>query len=241
SPPGNEMEQGQAMYRSNCAFCHGLTGLGGRGPDLVTHRKPDADIKRIIKEGVPGTTMPSFGGFEPEELNRIVAFITHLSGSAPEGEKIAGDSARGKQIYAKNGCANCHVIGVEGSTYGPELTRVGGARAVRYLKESIANPSADVPPEYAGVTVVTNDGKRVQGVRVNQDSFTVQLRMPSQQFRSFIIGKDAKEFVDEKKSLMPAYAGMAASDLEDLVAYLSTLRANASMTGGQTKQAEGIK
>ncbi|MBC7927386.1 MAG: c-type cytochrome [Bryobacteraceae bacterium] len=238
APAANPVEQGQSIYRSNCAFCHGLTGLGGRGPDLVTRSQPPEEIKRIVKGGVPGTTMPSFGGFEEEELNSIAAFVKHLAGSAPVGEKVSGNPANGKVIYAKQGCGNCHQIGVEGGTYGPELTRIGSARPAHYLSESITVPTNDVPPEYEGVTVVLNDGKKVQGVRINQDSFSVQVRLPSQQLRSFVIGKDAKEIVRNKTSLMPAYK-LPKDELDDLVAYMTTLRADA--TTGQAKQAEGIK
>lgn len=240
SPPASGVEQGQAVYRSNCAFCHGLTGLGGRGPDLVTHSKSDPDIRQIIREGVPGTTMPSFKSFGDEELNGVVAFIRHLAGSAPVGEKIDGNAAKGKAVYTKLGCAGCHQIGADGSTYGPELSRIGSARPAHYLRESIVEPSADIPPEYEGVTVVTTDAKKVRGVRINQDTFSVQLRLPSQQFRSFVKGVDAQEFVPDKESLMPAYKKMSKTDLDDLVAYLATLRGDAG-PGGKTKQAEGIR
>ena len=74
---------------------------------------------------------------------------------------------------------------MEGSVYGPELTRIGAGRSAEYIRESIVNPSADIPEEYEGVTVVTRDGKRITGVRINEDTFTVQLRDPSQNFRMF--------------------------------------------------------
>lgn len=237
--PSAAPEQGQAMYRSNCAFCHGLTGLGGRGPDLVTRPRSDAEIKTVIREGVPGTTMPSFGGFDEPELDRLVVFIRHLSGGAKPGEKATGDPARGRQIYAKNACASCHQIGSDGSTYGPELTRIGGARPLHYLRESMIEPSADISPQYEGVTVVTAAGQRVRGVRINEDSFTLQLRVPSQQFRSFV-KHEAKEIVAEKESLMPSYAKMPKADLDDLIAYLATLRSDV-FGGGKVKQAEGIR
>ena len=32
---GSPVEEGRFLYRSNCAFCHGLTGGGGRGPALA--------------------------------------------------------------------------------------------------------------------------------------------------------------------------------------------------------------
>ena len=90
----------------------------------------------------------------------------------------------------------------EGSTYGPDLTRIGGARSVKYLEESIVDPSADIPADYQGVTVVTKEGSRVVGVRVNEDSFTVQLRLPSQEFRSFV--KDDAERSDPYERIADA-------------------------------------
>lgn len=236
--PAEDVPKGQAVYRSNCAFCHGLTGLGGRGPNLVSHPKPEDEIKRIVKVGVPGTTMPSFGGFEEEELTVLAKFVQHLAGSAPKDQNVAGNPAKGKQVYAKLGCSNCHQIGLDGSTYGPELTRIGSARPVHYLEESITTPSNDIPPEYEGVTVATSDGRKVQGVRINADPFTVQMRLQNQALRTFVIGKDAKEVTHNKASLMPPYK-LPKADLDDLVAYLTTLRADA--VTGQAKQAEGIK
>jgi putative heme-binding domain-containing protein len=232
-----DAEKGRAIYRSNCAFCHGLTGLGGRGPDLVSRRKPDAEIRRIIREGIPGSTMPSFGGFEEHELNNVTAFIRLLAGSGSAPDAVKGDATRGRTLYTKLACAGCHQIGTDGSAYGPDLTRIGSARPVHYLRESLTEPSADIPTQYEGVRVVTRQGTRVQGVRVNEDTFSVQLRDGSQKFRSFL-KEDVKEVAAVKESLMPAYRQLPGKDLDDLVAYLASLRGEAS---GSVKQAEGIR
>jgi hypothetical protein len=48
------------------------------------------------------------------------------------------------------------------------LTRAGAGRPLKYLRESLTNPSADIPREYEGVVVTTADGTRVSGVRVNR-------------------------------------------------------------------------
>jgi cytochrome c oxidase cbb3-type subunit 3 len=241
SPPpaaADDVSKGQAMYRSNCAFCHGLTGLGGRGPNLVSNPQPETEVKRIITQGVPGSTMPAFGGFDEGELTALSGFVRHLAGSAPKDQKVPGDPTKGRAVYAKQGCSNCHAISGEGSTYGPDLTRIGGARPAHYLEESITSPTNDIPPDYEGVTVTANDGRKVQGVRVNGDQFSVQLRLQNQQLRTFIAGKDATEIARSKQSLMPPYK-LSKGDLDDLVAYLTTLRASA--TQGQAKQAEGIR
>jgi putative heme-binding domain-containing protein len=236
------LANGKAAFRSNCAFCHGLTGGGGRGPALSSgrfvHGSTPEDIGHVIRGGVPGTTMPAFE-FEKEELNELVTYVRTLSGSAPKAAPVAGDAVKGHQVYERSGCSGCHRIGMEGSVYGPELTRIGAGRPAEYLHESIVNPSADIPEEYAGVTVVTRDGKRITGVRINEDTFTVQLRDASQDFRMF--QKDEiQQVIEETKSLMPPYSSLRQEDLQNLLAYLDSLRGDLN-AGAGVKKAEGIR
>ena len=64
----------------------------------------------------------------------------------------------------------------------------------------------------------------VRGVRVNEDSFTIQLRDDSNRFRSFR-KSDLKELKKEfDVSTMPSYKSLTAVELDDLVAYLASLR-----------------
>ena len=237
-----DISSGKALFRSNCAFCHGLTAAGGRGPSLISprliHNTSDGDITTIIKNGIAGTTMPAFESFQADDLEHLVNYIRTLGGSAAKAAVIMGDPAHGRQVYASNGCANCHRIGAQGSVYGPELTRIGAARSVNYLKQSITEPTADIPTEYEGVTAVMKDGKKVRGIRINEDTFSVQLRKPDQTFAMFD-KVDLKEVVPEKESLMPAYKRLPAKDLNDLVGYLETLRGGVSATKDADK-AKGI-
>jgi putative heme-binding domain-containing protein len=236
-----EIDKGLAIYRSNCAFCHGIDGKGGRGPDLVSrqlvHGDSDAALNTVIRKGVPGSTMPAFQ-FEEEEIARLIAFMRHLRGNAAPAVVKLGDAGRGRALYAKNGCANCHRVGLEGSIYGPELTRIGVARSVDYLRESIVHPAADIPPAYEGVTVVTKDGRKISGIRVNEDTFSIQLRDFSQTFRMF--SKDElRQVAYEKNSLMPAYTKLSKQELDDLLAYMVSLQG--ASKGSDVKQVEGIR
>jgi putative heme-binding domain-containing protein len=236
-----EIEKGLAIYRSNCAFCHGIDGKGGRGPDLVSrqlvHGDSDAALTNVIRKGVPGSTMPAFQ-FEEEEIARLIAFMRHLRGNAAPAVVKLGDAGSGRTLYVKNGCANCHRVGLEGSVYGPELTRIGVSRSVDYLRESIVHPAADIPPAYEGVTVVTKDGKKISGIRVNEDTFSIQLRDLSQAFRMF--SKDQlREVVYEKNSMMPAYSKLSKQELVDLLAYMVSLQG--ASKGSNVKQVEGIR
>jgi len=236
------LADGKATFRGNCAFCHGLTGGGGRGPALnsgrLTHGSADTDIKNVVSNGVAGTSMPAFE-FEKDELNRLVAYVHTLSESAGTADPVAGDPIKGRQVYQHSGCAGCHRIGMEGSVYGPELTRIGAGRSAEYIRESIVNPSADIPEEYAGVTVITKDGKHITGVRINEDTFTLQLRDPSQNFQLF--QKDeVQQVITETKSLMPPYSSLNKDDLQNLLAYLDILRGDLG-AGAAVKTVEEIR
>jgi len=239
-----DLAEGKALYRSNCAFCHGLTGGGGRGPALANHQllhgSSPKDIRDVIRSGVPGSNMPAFEQMEKDELDRLVAFVIQMSSSSGvRSTPVRGDAAKGSQVYARSGCAGCHRIGSEGSVFGPDLTRIGAGRSAEYIRESLLNPSADIPEEFHTVTVVTKDGQRISGVRVNEDTFSVQIRDAGQQFRMF--QKDAvREVVHNNKSLMPAYTSLPPEDLTNLLAYLDSLRGD-SKAGADVKKAEGIR
>jgi recombination DNA repair RAD52 pathway protein len=72
--------------------------------------------------------------------------------------------------------------------------------------------------------VVTRDGKEVRGVRVNEDSFTIQVRDAGNQLYSF--RKTDLQRLDKQlgQSLMPSYKSKASGpELDDLIAYLSGL------------------
>jgi putative heme-binding domain-containing protein len=107
------------------------------------------------------------------------------------------------------------------------------------LIESIREPSGELssgmldpnnhyglPLIYDTVTVVTAGGQKIVGVAKNEDTFSIQLLDTRQQLQ-FFLKKDLKAVTHERKSLMPAYSEqmLKPADLEDLVAYLESLRA----------------
>jgi putative heme-binding domain-containing protein len=125
-----------------------------------------------------------------------------------------------------------------GGVLGPDLSRVGEARSVSYLIDSIREPSKELssgmldpnnhyglPLVYDTVTVVTAGGEKIVGVARNEDTFSIQLLDTNQRLQ-FFLKKDLKEVTHERKSLMPAYTEqmLKPADLQDLVAYLESLR-----------------
>ena len=73
--------------------------------------------------------------------------------------------------------------------------------------------------------MVTGDGKRLTGVRLNEDMLSIQLRDHSGRLHSFLKSELRELHKDWGKSPMPSYRNaLTDAELEDLVAYLVSLR-----------------
>ena len=133
----------------------------------------------------------------------------------------AADASRGRAIFQKT-CAACHVLYGEGGKVGPELTGANRANLDYILLNSVY-PSLDVPHAYRTVSVLTVDGRIVNGVLAEEDGTKIVLRTPEQP-RVVI----AKEDIDFRKispqSMMPdgQLDAMKPQEVIDLVKYLRT-------------------
>ncbi len=223
-----DLVQGEKLFQVHCALCHGPKGEGGRGPMLTRAklmRAPDdTALMKILEDGIRGTEMPGADSMSPREMRQTAAFVRSLGKVALK--PVAGDAAHGAEIYrGKGNCGGCHSIRGEGGVAGPDLSAVGEARSAAYLRESLVNPGAAAPEGYLLVTVVPNAGERVTGVRVNEDSFSIQIRDSAG--RSYSFWKKDVSHVEKQrgKSLMPSYQGqLSDAELTDLVAYLASLK-----------------
>jgi len=245
------VKEGASLFRAGCSPCHGLNAQGGgRGPDLTsgrwTHGSTDAEIFRTITQGVPGTEMPA-NAFEDSETWTIIAYLRSLQ--PPSRAVVAGDPAKGRKIFNSAGCVNCHMVNGSGGRLGPDLSRVGASRSVTYLMDSVRNPDKELsaglsdpnnhyglPLVYDTVTLVTATGEKITGVAKNEDTFSLQLMTAREELR-FFLKKDLKEVIHEHKSLMPPYpeGTLSQIELQDLIAYLVTLRGTES---GNAKEAK---
>ncbi len=231
------LEEGQSLFRGLCSGCHGGAGRGGKGPDLTDdrwiHGDTDEDIARVIRNGVPGTTMKKLGeSLKEEQIRKVILYIRSLARAPGESTwkpYLAGDARAGQKLFSdpkgKAQCARCHTVGGEGGRIGPVLDRIASRRAPEYVMESILEPSKDIDPMYEAVQVVTSKGKPIVGLRVNETNFSIQLREESGQFHSFL-KRDLEEVVVQKKSLMPENFAevLSVKELHDLFAYLMTLQ-----------------
>jgi len=233
---------GEYQFRSNCAFCHGLGARGGgRGPDLTRaqkhHGNTDAEIFHNIHDGITGTAMPAATnggigvGMSDEEIWQVVTYLRSVEKKATAGE--TGNVAHGKELfYGTAGCGTCHMVNGKGGRLGPDLSSTGVSRSVEYLEESMRSPSKrlatglsepmkDFSQEYETATVITSDGTKLQGVVLNEDSFTVEMLDTREQLHAFERAK-LRSYEKTRESLMPAYDAKALpeKDLKDLIAFL---------------------
>jgi putative heme-binding domain-containing protein len=216
---------GRSIYNGRCGHCHGLGGEGGRGAVLSAGRfrygGSDRDLFITIRSGVPDTEMPGVN-IPDMEVWRLVAYVQQL-GRQGGSDPITGDAAAGAAVYARAACAQCHTIGGQGGFLGPDLTEIGDRRAVRHLRQSIVDPGADIALDYRPVTVTDAKGTATSGVHLNEDEYSIHLRDLAGNLRSFM-KSELKGMTLPRQSLMPAYPALTATDVENLVAYLASLR-----------------
>ena len=225
-----DLQNGQKLFLGQCGRCHGPKGEGGIGALLaqprLLHAPDDESLFRVVRDGIRGTEMPAGSTLSTREVWQLAAFVRSL-GRVPI-ETVAGNPQRGQQVYqAKGKCGQCHIANGQGITVGPELSDVGARSSAAHIRAALVEPGANVPDRFVQLRITTKDGRRITGVRTAEDTFTIQLVDLSGRSYSFF----KQELTDIKKefdkSPMPSYRDvLTASELEDLVAYLVSLRGN---------------
>jgi DMSO reductase family type II enzyme heme b subunit len=141
--PGTESQRaaGKALYMEKCSQCHGDAGDGaGPGAEFFLPRPrdftsgafkvrttqsgelpTDADLKAIIKRGMPHTGMPAWPKFSEAELAALAYYIKTFNadfadsanlteplamGRVPKFSESSAD--RGRKVYEENKCMDCH-------------------------------------------------------------------------------------------------------------------------------------
>jgi len=227
-----DLAEGEKIFKVHCARCHGIAGQGGEGSNLVRSKlkyaTDDQALIDLLDEGIPGTGMPAIWTLDEHQTAQVAGYVRTLG--ELEAEEMPGNPGRGRDIYQKSGgCPACHIVAGHGIGIGPELTHVGDQRGLDYLRQSLMDPAATQSQtmgyqDYLTVRVKSLQAE-VEGLRVNEDAFTIQVRDMSGTIHSF--RKD--ELTEFEKifahSLMPEYsAALSDEDMDDLISYMMSLR-----------------
>jgi cytochrome c oxidase cbb3-type subunit III len=228
----SDVEDGGRIYRTSCVGCHGPDGDALPSADL-SHGKfrrtstptgTEEELVTIIEKGIPGTAMGPNESINDFQAVTVVAYLRSFASSARP-STLAGDPARGKQLFENKGaCLSCHRVKTAGSRLAPNLTDIGATRRTAELERSLTNPNAEASPQNRSVRVTTQDGTAITGRLLNIDTFSVQLIDSKENLRSFL-KSDLREVAVEMKSPMPSYKDkLTPQELADLVSYLASLR-----------------
>lgn len=232
-----DLNNGARNFRNHCAICHALDATGESGPDLTRseyrHGNSNSALFRIVSQGITGTSMAAHR-FTDREVWQLVAYLRSLDRRS-DPEKLSGDPAKGKAIFSEQGdCSRCHMVDGQGGRLGPDLSDVGWKRSAGFLKESILEPSAEIgntsetfvdgTRRYWPVTLTLADGNSVDGVVLNEDSYSIQVMDEEERLLSYS-KQLLKEIRRGQVSAMPTYQGdLSEAEVDDLVAYLASLK-----------------
>lgn len=159
--------RGRTLFVQKCGVCHTLAQAGTTaevGPDLdaafaaAREIGEDSDtIEGIVEAqvefprpstGDPANSMPA-DIVTGQDLHDVAAYVGEwagVPGAAPP--KVPGGP--GAQVFASNGCGNCHTFAAaeSGGVTGPNLDEELPGESVAAVKEMITDPNAEIVQGY---------------------------------------------------------------------------------------------
>jgi len=231
--PADLVEQGAALFRQDCSFCHGRDAAGGEsGPDLTRSKLVSNDVNGekialVVRSGVPDKGMPAFDRTD-QQIASLAAFIhTQQAMLAQGGRKGAGgrkgvdpedlqtgNAAAGKKYFeGAGGCVGCH------SPTG-DLAGIASRYKGLELEERMLFPRR----VKSKITVTLASGTKITGTLEYLDEFTVGLTNADGVYRSWRT-RDVKYQVNAPADAhVEMFSKYTDDDVHNLMAYLQSLK-----------------
>jgi len=226
-----DIAQGERYFERQCSRCHGFDAKGNDetgAPDItgrLNRASNEVGIFNVIRNGVPNTAMlPVDANLPDAQVWQLVAYIESLRYD-PNSVVLDGDANSGLTLFTGKGdCSSCHMVNGQGGRLGPDLSRVGESTRPDDLMTAITDPHEDVAPRWWTLEITGADGVPRSGFRMGEDSFSVRIMDNDSNLWSFMKG-DIQSIERIERSTMPSYdETMSETELDDLVAYLFSLR-----------------
>jgi cytochrome c oxidase cbb3-type subunit 3 len=232
SYPASLVQQGAALFRQDCSFCHGRDATGGEsGPDLTRSKLVVADVHgdkigSVVRSGRPDKGMPPFDRTD-QQIASLVAFI-HTQQNAvaqdrrrgkggrkgvdPEDLQTGNVEAGRKYFEGAGGCAGCH------SPTG-DLAGITSRFKGLELEEQMLYPRH----AKSKVIVTLASGQEISGTLAYLDEFTVGLTNAEGVYQSWRT-RDVRYKVDAPvEAHVDLFSKYTDDDVHNLMAYLQTL------------------
>lgn len=186
----------------------------------VTRDEIPAHVARSLNSLLGQQFVKVFGKVRPVAQDREKLIAKYKKLLTPS--RIAdADASRGRVLFKKT-CASCHLLYGDGAKIGPDLT--GSNRAnLDYILLNSVDPSFDVPASYKMVSIITVEGRVLNGVIAEEDAIRVVLKTVEQP-RVVILKEDIDIRKISPRSMMPEgqFDKMKQQELADLIKYLRT-------------------
>ncbi len=228
------VQQGAALFRQDCSFCHGRDAAGGEsGPDLTRSKLVSADVNGnkiapVIRNGRPDNKMPAFDRTD-QQIASLVAFIhTQQKAAQAQGGRRGnggrkgvspedlqtGNADTGKKYFeGTGGCAGCH------SPTG-DLAGIASRFKGLELEEQMLYPRH----AKSKVVVTLASGQEISGTLAYLDEFTVGLTNSGGVYQSWRT-RDVRYKLDAPvEAHVDLFSKYTDDDVHNLMAYLQTLK-----------------
>ena len=140
-----------------------------------------------------------------------------------------GDGERGEWLFHHRGgagCFNCHRLGENGNSFGPDLATLGDRATARHIAQSMLEPNAVITEGFTLQLIKTDDAE-FSGVLLEESGLSVTLGLATGQ-RQVIPKSKITSRKTATASAMPAYDTLLAPHyVVDLTAYLLAQKAGA--------------
>jgi len=188
--------------------------------ETVSRDEIPAHVARSLNNLLGDQFVKVFGKVKSVAKDRETLIARYTKMITPAAIEKA-DASRGRAVFKKT-CASCHLLYGEGGKIGPDLTGSNRANLAYILLNSV-DPSYDVPDAYKMVTIVTVDGRVLNGIVAEEDRTRVVLKTVEQP-RVVVAKEDIDVRKVSPKSMMPdgQLEKMKPQQIFDLVKYLGT-------------------
>jgi cytochrome c oxidase cbb3-type subunit 3 len=231
-PPRTEASEevlaGKTEFAKTCGFCHGATGRGASGPDLIHSALVSHDVNgnligEVVRNGRPDKGMPAFPNETEAQIRAIAAFLHNEArlaatayqrgpGDYPLSKLLVGNAKEGKRYFEAK-CTSCHSLT-------GDLAHVATKYKPVDLQTRIAFPTGLKPT----VTVTERSGNVITGTEVYSDEFLVTLRDKNNRLLTFDRSLAKVEVRDPLAPHVELLRHYTDADLHNLFAYLVTFK-----------------
>lgn len=206
-----------------------LTQRPGWSRDLLTA----VAGKKLKRDALNLNQLRRIASFQDESLQKKLAEVygTIREGRDPQREQFVnrmrdflqntpGDPHQGQAAFKKV-CAQCHKIHGEGADVGPDIT-LNGRNNWEQLLSNVFDPSLVVGPGYQARQLVTDDGRVLTGLAVEENEQRVVLKVqggkietiPRDQIEAYKVSELSMMPEDLEKQLTP-------QEIADLMSFLA--------------------